>query len=131
MSIPSTTVLYDAVARTLVSLENEGGKHYLYLSNGADFTDRIELEFIVKRSKKNASSPGGNTQARTKVLIRYPYTDVASGDRVINTGVIETATDVRTPTANLEEMVEMIESIATSMLPAGSLEPFVLQQSLA
>jgi hypothetical protein len=57
-----------------------------------DFTTRKSIEFTVKDPVALESAPGGYTQARETVAVKWPMT-LSNGNRTVNTAQISIARD--------------------------------------
>lgn len=96
---------------TLVSLGIQGNKNSLIFSTDTNLSTRRLAEFSVKQPAVSASAPGGYTQARNTVLVKFPKT-LANGAITVNTGKFELAYDPQTTQAEVESYCEQMAQMA-------------------
>lgn len=111
---------------TLVSLGIQGNKNTLYFSTDTNLSTRRLAEFSVKAHAVSASAPGGYTQARNTILVKFPKT-LANGAITINTVKVEVAYDPQTTQAEVETYCETV----AQMLGTSAFMDFQKNQNLA
>jgi hypothetical protein len=98
---------------TLQSLGIQGNKNTLTYSTDTSNLTRRLVEFSVKPYGESASAPGGYTQQRNTVLMKWPKV-LANLSRTINTFKMESSVDPETTNAEIESMVESAAQLAGS-----------------
>lgn len=92
---------------TLVSLGIQGNKNPLIFSTDTNLATRRLVEFSVKPTAVNTSSPGGMTLARNSINFKSPKT-LASGEKAINTAKVEISYHPETTQAEVEQLCETL-----------------------
>lgn len=112
MSIGAGTLLKDSTTYAAptggtsadISIASRSGtKVAAYFDGDSNFVTRRLIDFSAKDPVVQKSAPGGYTQAREKVTIRWPIT-LANGERTVCTGTIEIARDPEFTAAQTKEM---------------------------
>ncbi len=99
---------------TLVSLGIQGNKNTLNFSTDTTALARRIAEFSTKPYAVDVSKPGGYTQQRNTVLVKFPKT-LANGNRTMNTAKYELSVDPETTAAEVETYQEIMgQLIATA-----------------
>lgn len=95
---------------TLVSLGIQGNKNPLIFSTDTNLATRRLVEFSVKPTAVNPSSPGGMTLARNTINLKSPKV-LASGAKAINTAKVEISYHPETTQAEVEVLCETIAQL--------------------
>jgi len=96
---------------TLVSLGIQGNKNPLIFSTDTNLATRRLAEFSVKQPAVSTSAPGGYTQARNTILVKFPKT-LSNGSITVNTAKMELAYDPQTTQAEVETYCETIAQMS-------------------
>lgn len=91
-------------------ISRAGTKVVAHLDGATSFTTRKTVEFSAKDPVALESAPGGYTQAREKVVVKWPIT-LANGNRTVNTATIEIARDPEFTTANCVDLRLMLAQL--------------------